>query len=156
MLPCESHQCLTLAAEFDTMPWPRFKGGRLAPSYQDDLWRPLLVRKELTLLLVLALGTLLSGCSSIGARFYNGDPPQVDYGGVYPGIRFSWDFFFAPVKLPDGTERYYSVAKASGAAGGPLVICGIVDCPISLAFDTVLLPFDLVAYLTKPAMDHKP
>ncbi|MFK3725034.1 YceK/YidQ family lipoprotein [Pseudomonas monteilii] len=68
----------------------------------------------------LALATLsLSGCWSL---MIHADGERC----VYPGTRYGWNF-----------------ATARGPSGWPL----LVDVPFSFVLDTVLLPYDLTAFL---------
>lgn len=69
--------------------------------------------------LVLTLPLLLSGCWSTLIHL---DGERC----VYPGTRFGWNF-----------------ATQNGAGGW----VGLIDVPFSIALDTVLLPYDLTAFL---------
>lgn len=68
--------------------------------------------------LVLALALMLSGCWSLLTHL---DGERC----VYPGARFGWNF----------------ATRNEGAW------IGLVDVPFSFALDTVLLPYDLTAFL---------
>jgi uncharacterized protein YceK len=70
--------------------------------------------------LVLTLPLLLSGCWSTLIHL---DGERC----VYPGTRFGWNF------------------ATQNSSGGGWV--GLVDVPFSFALDTVLLPYDLTAFL---------
>lgn len=69
--------------------------------------------------LLLTLPLLLSGCWSTLVHL---DGERC----VYPGTRFGWN-----------------VATQNGAGGW----VGLIDVPFSFALDTVLLPYDLTAFL---------
>ncbi|WP_313713980.1 YceK/YidQ family lipoprotein [Pseudomonas sp.] len=75
--------------------------------------------KRIVKCLVLTLPLLLSGCWSTLIHL---DGERC----VYPGTRLGWSF-----------------ATQNGAGGW----VGLIDVPFSFALDTVLLPYDLTAFL---------
>lgn len=75
--------------------------------------------KRIAKCLVLTLPLLLSGCWSTLIHL---DGERC----VYPGTRLGWNF-----------------ATQNGAGGW----VGLIDVPFSFALDTVLLPYDLTAFL---------
>ncbi|MFJ4067681.1 YceK/YidQ family lipoprotein [Pseudomonas sp. NPDC089996] len=84
--------------------------------------------KRVAKCLVLALQLLSSGCWSTLAHL---DGERC----VYPGTRFGWNF-----------------ATRNGAGG----LVGLIDVPFSFALDTVLLPYDLTAFLPEDmGGDHR-
>ena len=79
---------------------------------------------------ILLLGivtVLLCGCSSILERYNRSQ------GRLYPGVRLDYIVLAGDMGHYDGWELY------------PLrFVWGVVDLPFSLAFDTALLPWDLL------------
>ncbi|MFK0309840.1 YceK/YidQ family lipoprotein [Pseudomonas sp. NPDC090233] len=78
---------------------------------------------------VLTLALMVSGCWSLVAHM---DGERC----VYPGTRFGWNF-----------------AMQNGGTGGWVFL---IDTPFSFALDTVLLPYDLTAFLPEDmGGDHR-
>ena len=74
---------------------------------------------------VVVIGVSASGCSSISARLKNDDR---FYPGVYPGVR--------------NTAYYLGHPEEQDMA--PVILpVAVIDLPLSVALDTVLLPWDL-------------
>ena len=83
------------------------------------------------------------GCASIGGRAASAAIEGADYSGIYPGLQFDYDFFFDSSSIDEELgENLTPGIKA------PLFIIGLIDLPITLAIDTLLLPFDLLFWLT--------
>lgn len=60
--------------------------------------------------------------------------PVVDHPHVYGGLQFDWE---------------YAISR-----GRPLsILCGMIDIPLSLAADTLTLPWTVSAALRRPAPD---
>lgn len=95
----------------------------------------------LPLLLLLMAGT--SGCSSIRSRV---DRADADW-AVYPGV--ATDFS----DLASAFE-----GKLKGPEWTPVVVIPMLlaDLPISAAFDTIALPYDLSRIALQPSSDAKP
>jgi len=92
-------------------------------------------------LLALAYVTFsLTSCSTVFSRIASAEEDAIDYAGVYPGPRLSFDFFFRPAKVDEG------LVDVSPAVKAPLMLVGVLDLPFALAADTLLLPFDAAAY----------
>ncbi len=85
----------------------------------NDKERVTTLMKRIAKYLTLTLPLMLSGCWSTLTHL---DGERC----VYPGTRFGWNF-----------------ATQNGPGGW----VGLVDVPFSLALDTVLLPYDLTAFL---------
>jgi uncharacterized protein YceK len=87
----------------------------------NDKERVTKLMKRIAQCLVITLPLMLSGCWSTLIHL---DGERC----VYPGTRFGWNF--ATQNAPSG-------------------LIGLIDVPFSLALDTVLLPYDLTAFLPK-------
>ncbi|MFJ4443509.1 YceK/YidQ family lipoprotein [Pseudomonas sp. NPDC089422] len=85
----------------------------------NDKERMTALVKRIAKYLTLTLPLMLSGCWSTLTHL---DGERC----VYPGTRFGWNF-----------------ATQNGPGGW----VGLIDVPFSLALDTVLLPYDLTAFL---------
>ncbi|MGE8114485.1 MULTISPECIES: YceK/YidQ family lipoprotein [Pseudomonas] len=84
--------------------------------------------KRIAKYLALSLPLMLSGCWSTLTHL---DGERC----VYPGTRFGWNF---------------------ATRNGPSGLVGLIDVPFSFALDTVLLPYDLTAFLPEDSGgDHR-
>ena len=103
-------------------------------------------------LMCVAFAALETGCSSVGSRMFSAEQGRrdasKDYGGFYPGMRFTWDVFVHPDRIDNDLENWSIGAKS------PLLIAAIVDFPFSFGLDTFLLPFDYFVYAVSP-MDER-
>jgi len=111
-----------------------------------------------TLILFLCVFLMIScGCATIAGRVVSGaenNNPKIkgDYSGIYPGLRIGYDFFFRPSEISVDDD----FVNLSPAVKAPIMLVGIIDLPISLAFDTVLFPFDAIAWLASDSSPPEP
>ncbi|MBE0436852.1 MAG: YceK/YidQ family lipoprotein [Methylomicrobium sp.] len=91
-------------------------------------------------ILVGLLGALAVGCSSIRAR---NDMPETEW-KVYPGVRQD---------MIDMGEVFSSQREEPGWVKGVVTTMLVIDLPISMVFDTVVMPYDIYRILIpEPAM----
>ncbi len=109
------------------------------------------MRKLLSLSTILCLLTTTScaslfnrGVSHIVRGVQTGDSRDpTGYRDFYPGTRFAFDFLIRSERLYDDPDRQMPLDKHIPVA----IFATIPDIPASFAFDTVLLPVDLIVWL---------
>ncbi len=100
--------------------------------------------KRMYVLPVLLLSLItLSGCASIIARTATTFEGEVEYSGIYPGLRFDYDFFFNE----DVDTMKKMAATCHKRTKGELAFRAIFDLPPTIVYDTVALPFDIIHWL---------
>ena len=86
-------------------------------------------RPRMRILLIGLICCLCSGCATVITRSYDSSG-WIHFRGAYPATRFEADI----IGSGSGSDPLY-----------PLFIAGsIIDLPLSVVFDTLLLPYDLL------------
>lgn len=86
---------------------------------------------------------MFCGCASVVGRSVDSLRADVDYSGIYPGLRFDWDFY-----CTSDTEQMIKVGgDIPSNQKGFLGFFAIFDLPITAVFDTIFLPIDGLQYL---------
>lgn len=86
------------------------------------------MRPTWTTTLLLLLLVSIPGCTSLGATFLSGDVEAYPYCGSYGDVQI----------MDDALDGEF------GAARGTLAFTyGLIDLPLSLAMDTLLLPYTI-------------
>ncbi len=104
------------------------------------------MNKIIMVVITVLILSVVCGCSAIGGRLVGAEEKDIDYSGIYPGMRFSYDFFFDTGSLDKRLEKDLS-PEIKSLFG----FVGLIDFPFSFAFDTVFLPFDVLFWLCKPS-----